>query len=479
MTATDSASAETKAAPRSPWREAWKRLRKHRLAVVGLCIVAVVTISAIFAPWVAPFDPETQERWWARALPPGTCHLDLRNEIVAEAGKKPRGTDVPEGVLRVLGDGRGHTFGLDVQQERVSTLRVIVEDGVVQSIGEGGKRHARIDIGAGEVMRLKETRAEIAVTAIVSGEPAHASLSAAEGRAVVMLEYARRAPEDRYLVEVKFDGDGVVTGVTQAAKNLAGETRVSAVAIVDARLDGQRLEHTHLLGTDQEGRDTLSRVIFGGRISLLIGAVATLVSLFIGVLYGAISGYSGGRIDALMMRTVDVLYALPYMFLVILLVAAWGRHLLVLFAALGLVQWLTPSRVVRGQILSLRRREFVEAATTLGASKWSVLSRHLIPNTLGIVVVYTSLTIPAVILEESFLSFIGLSVLYDGRPLESWGALVDYGRQALPTGAWWLLIVPAAAMSVTLLSLNFLGDGLRDILDPRLGPHVGDVPVKK
>jgi len=467
VTATATAPDVPKSAPRSPWGEAWKRLRKHRLAVVGLFLVAIVTFAAVLAPWVAPFDPETQERWWGRALPPGTRHLDLRNEIVVEQGKRPRDSDVPEGVLRVLGDGRRHVLVVDVQEERVATLRVTVEEGMVQSIGEGGRRHARVDVAAGEVLRRKESREPVAVTSIVVGEAVPAALGAAEGRAVVMLEYARRSPEDRRLVEVAFDGDGVVTAAKRAGETVAGEVRTPAVSILDARIDDRRLEHTHLLGTDQEGRDTLSRTIFGGRISLLIGAVATLVSLFIGVLYGAISGYSGGRIDALMMRTVDVLYALPYMFLVILLVAAWGRHLLVLFAALGLVQWLTPSRIVRGQVLSLKGREFVDAARTLGASRWQILTRHLIPNTLGIVVIITTLTIPEVILVESFLSFIGLSVLYDGRPLESWGALVDYGRQALPTGAWWLLIVPAAAMSVTLLSLNFLGDGLRDALDPQ------------
>jgi oligopeptide transport system permease protein len=467
VTATEIPTALKRTPPRSPWREAWKRLRKHKLAVVGLWIVAVVAFSAIFAKQVAPFDPETQERWWGRALPPGTRHLDLRNEIVVEAGRTPRDSDVPEGLLSVLGDGKEHVLDLDVQDERISTLRVVVDGGLVQSIGEGGKRHERIDVAAGEIVRRKETREETPVTSLVAGQPVPAALGAGAGRSVVMLEYVRRSAADRHSVQVKFDGTGAVVQATQAGKPAEGEVRVPAVSVVDARLDGERLEHTHPLGTDQEGRDTLSRVIFGGRISLLIGLVATLVSLFVGVLYGAVSGYAGGRTDALMMRAVDVLYALPYMFLVILLVTAYGRSLVVLFAALGLVQWLTPSRVVRGQILSLRRREFVEAATTLGTSRWSVLMRHLIPNTLGIVVVYTSLTIPAVILEESFLSFIGLSVLYDGRPLESWGALVDYGRQALPTGAWWLLIVPATAMSVTLLSLNFLGDGLRDALDPQ------------
>jgi oligopeptide transport system permease protein len=309
---------------------------------------------------------------------------------------------------------------------------------------------------------VKATKLEI-------GAAAPPSLPAAEGRSVVMLELVRRSADDRFRAKARYDAGGTCVSVTRDGKQVDDELRIPAVSVVDVRLDGAQITHVHALGTDQEGRDTLTRVIWGGRISLLIGGIATIVSLLVGVLYGSISGFAGGRVDVLMMRVVDVLYALPYMFLVILLVFIFNRNILVLFAALGLVQWLTPSRIVRGQVLSLKRREFIDAARTLGASRWKILSRHLIPNTLGIVVIITTLTIPEVILVESFLSFIGLTVLYEGKPLESWGSLVDYGRQALSGSGdnWWLLVFPAAVMSLTLFSLNFLGDGLRDALDPQ------------
>jgi oligopeptide transport system permease protein len=225
----------------------------------------------------------------------------------------------------------------------------------------------------------------------------------------------------------------------------------------------------HLFGTDELGRDTLSRVLHGGRISLMVGLVATLVSLLIGVAYGAFSGYRGGRIDDFMMRVVDIMYALPYIFLVILLLVFFSRSLLMLFVALGLVQWLTMARIVRGQVLSLKEQAFIEAARALGASDWAIIFRHIVPNTLGPVIVYTTLTVPAVILQEAFLSFLGLGVQ---PPDASWGTLVSDGARVLALFPW-LVIAPGAALSLTLLCFNFLGDGLRDALDPHDKRDVG------
>jgi oligopeptide transport system permease protein len=219
----------------------------------------------------------------------------------------------------------------------------------------------------------------------------------------------------------------------------------------------------HWFGTDELGRDTLARVVHGGRISLLVGLVATLVSLVIGVSYGAFSGYRGGRTDEVMMRIVDVLYSLPYIFLVILLLVFFSRSLVMLFVALGLVQWLTMARIVRGQVLSLRNQNFVEAARALGLSDMRILFRHIVPNTLGPVIVYTTLTVPAVILQEAFLSFLGLGVQPPGA---SWGTLVSDGARLLALFPW-LTIFPGLALSMTLLCFNFLGDGLRDALDPQ------------
>ena len=226
---------------------------------------------------------------------------------------------------------------------------------------------------------------------------------------------------------------------------------------------------SHPMGTDNQGRDMLARVLQGGQISLMVGIIATIVSLLIGVAYGAMAGYLGGRIDNLMMRFVDILYSLPYVILVIVLLAMFRRttpvgQLVLLFVALGSVSWLTMARIVRGQVLSLKNQEFVLAARATGVSTPRIIFRHVVPNTLGPVIVYATLTIPTVMLTEAFLSFLGFGVQ---PPLASWGSLATEGIQNIGIFPW-QLICPGVTMALTLFSLNFLGDGLRDALDPQM-----------
>jgi oligopeptide transport system permease protein len=220
---------------------------------------------------------------------------------------------------------------------------------------------------------------------------------------------------------------------------------------------------THWLGTDPLGRDLLARLLYGGQISLMVGLLATAVSLVIGVTYGAVSGFAGGKTDMALMRLVDILYALPFTIFVILLMVFFGQNIFLLFVAIGAVEWLTMARIVRGQVMAIKQQEFIEAARALGLRRRRILFRHILPNLLGPIIVYATLTVPEVMLLEAFLSFLGLGVQ---PPHSSWGVLIKEGAEMMEEYPW-LLTYPAVAMALTLFSLNFLGDGLRDALDVR------------
>ena len=223
------------------------------------------------------------------------------------------------------------------------------------------------------------------------------------------------------------------------------------------------LEQGYLFGTDSNGRDVFVRTLYGGQVSLTVGIVSTLVSLVIGTLYGATAGFFGGRTDGAMMRVVDMLYSIPFIFFVILLTVFFGRKFVLIYIAIGAVNWLDMARIVRGQTLSIKRKEYIEAAHASGVSTWRIITRHIIPNCLGPVVVYMTLTVPVVILTESFISFLGMGVQ---EPASSWGTLVAEGADNLEIAPW-QVFGPGSVLAVTLLALNFVGDGLRDALDPK------------
>jgi oligopeptide transport system permease protein len=241
-------------------------------------------------------------------------------------------------------------------------------------------------------------------------------------------------------------------------------------AIAEKSADGSKLtiradveRKYFLFGTDNSGRDLLTRTLTAGRVSMAIGLLAGLVAVFIGVLYGATAGFAGGKTDEIMMRIVDILYSLPFIFFVIMLVVFFGRNFVLMFLAVGAVLWLDMARIVRGQALSIKRQEYVQAAEALGVSPVGILLRHVVPNLLGPVVIYMTLLVPQVIILESFLSFLGLGVQ---EPMSSWGVLISQGAKNMP-GANWLLFFPSLFLTTTLFALNFIGDGLRDALDPK------------
>jgi len=256
----------------------------------------------------------------------------------------------------------------------------------------------------------------------------------------------------------------------RAARYFDRANEFDKTAVAASEDDGRKLTLTgvvdreyFLFGTDTNGRDLMARVMLGGQISIAVGLLASLVSLGIGVVYGAISGYMGGRIDNVMMRFVEILYSLPFVFLVVVLVVFFGRSFVLIFIVIGAVEWLDMARIVRGQTLSLKRREFIGAAEALGLTDWQIIRRHVIPNTIGPVVIFVTVIVPKVILLESFLSFLGLGVQ---APLTSWGSLIAEGANNMQSAPW-LLVFPAIFFVVTLFSLNFVGDGLRDAFDPK------------
>ncbi len=410
----------------SLWADAGRRLLKNKAAVAGGVFVAFMIVVALMADLLsASLTHFTQEE---------------THSVSYVLPKPPMARSVPSNHLTYLPEA---VYGVAFVDANA--------DGLVDS-GELTVALRRIEFDRHDLNgdgKLDEAEFREAPHGLVAEEATIAAQDndgdglLALGETLTFTEIFPRAEADAFLRKHDLDADELLSV---------------------AEFPGVPEPRPHLIGSDTAGRDLLTRLIYGGRVSLAVGLLATLVSFLIGVSWGATAGFLGGRVDNLMMRFVDVMYGLPFMFVVILLMVIFGKNILLLFLALGAIQWLTMSRIVRGQVISLKQREFVEAARSIGVSKARIIFRHLIPNALGPIIVYSTLTVPAVMLEEAFLSFLGLGVQ---PPYASWGSLASDGRVALQDYPW-LILFPGLALAITLLSLNVLGDGLRDALDPQL-----------
>ena len=451
----------------SPGQLAWRRLKRNKLAMTGLGLVILFHVLCFGAPLYTDQDP-SRNRAWLGSLPPGSETIDCLEENYFEVGKQPSINE--QGI-------EAERINIQALEQHIETYRIIAytrgsRKGTIKSIQRKSdtQRVNELDLNNLNASILDAPDTSIAGLILRKGGPAPEILF--KGQQVAQIQVVDPSKSIALAIEIDVK-EGLITSIRKNNK-ANDKLRVYGEHIETLTVDGSSPTNYHLLGTDHAGRDLFTRILYGGRISLLVGIVATIVSLVIGVLYGAISGFQGGRTDRIMMSSVDILYALPFMFIVILLLVSFGKNILILFAALGAVQWLTTARIVRGQVLTLKGREFIEAAKVNGASTWCIITRHLLPNSIGPIIIYATLTIPAVILEESFLAFLGLQVEWGEQQLDSWGALVNAGRTTMNYqnwDHWWQLVWPSMAMILTLFGLNTLGDGLRDALDPQDAGH--------
>ena len=428
----------------SLWRDAWRRLKKNRAAMVGAAIVALMAFGALGYEGIVRVSGFTMEEQHLFVVP-----------------KPPGARSVPEIHYSTMPTTGPLAFeALDADKSGALSWEEVL--GAYRSW-----EFRAIDKNADGALSYDEFAA-----APLSLPPPSVFIPTCEKWALIKRSLAPIEHPDVFKCDApdgKLTQDRAgklldVVSASEARQILSRFDKDGDAELSKAEYIGLPAPRTNLLGTDKLGRDLFARLLYGARISLAVGLIATLVSFLIGVTWGATAGFVGGKVDNLMMRIVDIMYGLPFMFLVILLMVVFGQNILLLFLALGAIQWLTMARIVRGQVISLKRQEFVEAARSIGTPNSAIIFRHLIPNALGPIIVYSTLTVPAVMLEEAFLSFLGLGVQ---APMTSWGALASEGRQVMDTAPW-LIFYPGLALALTLLSMNFLGDGLRDALDPQL-----------
>jgi len=487
---------------RSPLGQAFLRLRKNRMAMVGLWLIGLLFALGFSAPllarYVLHFSPDEQHTSFAFAEPglrdvsldhpaydgePASfatvdlngdgriaCHVEPIAALTSDAKAAPALLQRALGRDRGVWPAESQVPLRQVMAAWAGTLRCPELDDLAAAERYFAFLIDHFDAATGQAavkpgLREPDRMLSRAEYPKQPGDHPDARVAALAQRLGLL--------GDKGFARLDLDRDGLLTRaeITDAGRTsrfdkthlLNHHDDDGDLAISQAEFPGLPALHRFWLGTDQKGRDMLVRLLYGARVSLLIGLLATLVSFVIGVSYGAIAGYFGGRVDSFLMRVVDVLYGLPFMFIVILLLVVAGRSTLNLFIALGAVSWLNMARIVRGQVLSIRRREYVEAAVAMGLSEGRILLRHVLPNTVGPVIVYATLSVPAVIVEEAFLSFLGLGVQ---PPDASWGSLIAEGARMMADRPW-LILYPALALATALFSLNFIGDGLRDALDPR------------
>jgi len=426
----------------SLWEDAFERLLRNRAAMGGLVVVTLMGIAAVFYEPISSY---------------GT-HFTLQEQHQFIAPKPPGARSVPRKYYNLLDVSFDEvdTDGDDELDSRdIEVFYRHYEFEIIDRDSDG-----TLDYGEYVSAPLSRPLSSEDVPNCQQWARKEPSSPPLEHRAIFECE----AGED---AEMSFREAGDVVALVSgwdASKTLLHLDEDSNGVVTRDEFDGMPAPETNWLGTDSLGRDVLTRLVYGARISLSVGLLAAIVSFVIGVTWGGVAGFAGGALDDVMMRIVDIMYGLPFMILVILLMSVFGQSLLLLFVAIGAIRWLTMARIVRGQVISLKEEEFIEAARCVGVSNTGILFKHLIPNALGPIIVYTTLLVPSVMLAEAFLSFLGLGIQ---QPYTSWGLMASEGRRVMGNAPW-VILSAGSALALTLLSLNFLGDGLRDALDPQV-----------